>query len=112
MVGAGGGAGGCTGRAISGAEVKPQGFLGSFSGSVWRSRAGAALEDVALGDPGKGLGGRWQSGADVKPALGGGGGGGARSSGSRSRMSGISSCTKNKPKVQSGNLLPDSLTNT
>ena len=44
------------GRARSGADVKPQGFLGSFIGSVWTSRALGPLGP--LGPVACGLGGR------------------------------------------------------
>ena len=74
--------GGIGGRATSGAEVKPQGFR--LSGSVWRSRAGAAVR----GEVGEMGSGKWHRGADVKPAEGGGGGGGGATG-----TSGICSCT-------------------
>ena len=87
MLGDGGGGMLC-GCDTSGAEVKPQGFLGSFSGSVWTSRAGAA---EARGEVVNGSGGKWHSGADVKPAAGGGGGGATTVS--VTGTSGICSCT-------------------
>lgn len=49
--------------------MKPQGFLAIFMGSTCTKRGGAKV--VAGADSGKGFGGKWQMGAEMKPALSG-----------------------------------------